>query len=37
MAQPEQVEFQRGLSEELGKSLEFVQGLIPADLSLAGV
>ncbi|KAK5608677.1 hypothetical protein CRENBAI_021840 [Crenichthys baileyi] len=35
MAQPEQVEFQRGLSEELGKSLEFEQGLIPTDLSLA--
>ncbi len=35
MAQPEQVEFQRGLSGELGKPLEFEHSLIPGDLSLA--
>lgn len=35
MAQPEQVEFQRGLSGELGEPLEFEHSLIPGDLSLA--
>lgn len=35
MAQPEQVEFQRGLSGELGKPLEFEHSLISCDLSLA--
>lgn len=35
MAQPEQVEFQRGLSGELGKHLEFERSLISGDLSLA--
>lgn len=37
MAQPEQVEFQRGLSVELVESLEFEHSLIPGDLSLARV
>lgn len=35
MTLPEQVEFQRGLSGELDKPLEFEHSLIPGDLSLA--
>lgn len=35
MALPEQVEFQRGLSGELDKPLEFEHSVIPGDLSLA--
>lgn len=35
MALPEQVEFQKGLSGELDKPLEFEHSVIPGDLSLA--